>query len=153
MDNEKDIQDSHPVYAARWLTLWMRIVGSFYLFLFLATAILKLPIQTLAPEGTLEKAAVGDGVARFLVDTWFILGLAIGSIGVSLWLASFIPAQSKILIRTVIGFELIWGIGADIYQICRGHPIEKIIPWIFIHMLIITTGILTIKGTEGTKHK
>lgn len=124
----------------------MRIVGAFYLLLFVAAAILKLPIQTLAPEGTLEQAAAGDAVAMFLVDTWVILGLALSAIGIALLLASRNPAQAKTLAWTVIGFELIWGICSDIYQIARGHPIEKIIIWIVIHIVIITTGILALRN-------
>jgi hypothetical protein len=46
----------------------------------------------------------------FLVDTWVILGLAIGSIRLALLLASRIPRKAKVLVQTVIGFELIWGI-------------------------------------------
>jgi len=124
----------------------MRIVGAFYLFLFVGAAILKLPIQLLGPEGTLEKAIAGDALARFLVDTWVILGLAICAIGIALLTASRHPAQSTALAWTVIGFEFIWGMISDIYQILRGHPIEKIIVWIIIHLVIITTGILALRN-------
>jgi len=131
--------------TTKWLTVWMRTVGTFYLFLFVATAILKLPIHALGPEGTLSAAANGDAVARFLVDTWVILGLAIGSIGIALWVASRIPSEAKVLVWTVLGFELIWGIFSDVYQLMRGHPVEKIIIWIVIHILFITTGILALR--------
>lgn len=148
----KDITESSQFKEAphaKWLTWWMRIVGAFYLLLFVAAAILKLPIQTLAPEGTLEQAAAGDAVAMFLVDTWVILGLALGAIGVALLFASRIPTQAIVLVWTVIGFELIWGICSDIYQISRGHPIEKIAVWIVIHIVLITTGILALRQARG----
>ena len=132
-----------------WLVWWMRIVGTFYLSLLVATAVLKIPIQVLAPEGTLELAAGGDGVARFLVDTWVILGLAIGSIGIALLIASRVPSQARALVWTVLGFELIWGIGADIYQLSRGHSIDKIIPWIVIHSVFIATGLLVLRKTRS----
>ena len=146
-----EMHTSSPLGApvTKWLKIWMRTVGTFYVFLFVATAILKLPIQALAPEGTLDQAANGDGVAMFLVDTWVILGLAIGSIGVALWVASRNVAEASVLVWTVIGFELIWGIFSDIYQIVRGHPIEKIIIWVVIHVLFITTGILALRSTRN----
>ena len=137
--------------SVRRLGWWMRIVGCFYLFLFIPTAILKLPIKTLAPEGTLEKAASGDGVAGFLVDTWVILGLALSAIGISLLIASRHPAQSKSLVRTVILFELIWGIFSDLYQLWRGHPWQVAGTWIVIHLIIITTGLLFLRKMNNQK--
>jgi len=130
-----------------WQAWWMRIVGVFYVFLFVATAILKLPIRVLGPEGTLEKAISGDSMARFVEDTWVILGLALGAIGLALLMASRHPARSKVLVWTVIGFEFIWGIISDLYQITRGHPVEKILPWIIIHIVIITLGFLSLRNS------
>ncbi len=118
----------------------MRIVGCLYLFLFTAAAILKMPIRMLGPTGTLARAADGDAMAMFLEDTWVILGLAILSIGISLLAASRRPEKAIALAWTVICFELIWGLGSDGYQLSRGHAIENIMPWIIIHVVIITTG-------------
>ena len=146
-ENSQDIRTPN----FKWLKLWMRIVGAFYLFLFVAAAILKLPIQTLAPEGTLEKADAGDAVARFLVDTWVILGLAIGALGVALLLASRVSSRAKVLVWTVIGFELIWGLCSDMYQLMRGHSIEVIGIWIVIHIAFITTGMWALQGTRITE--
>ncbi|MEO5581653.1 MAG: BphX family protein [Saprospiraceae bacterium] len=133
-----------------WLTWWMRIVGSFYLLLFIASSVLKLPIKTLAPVDTLEKAAAGDPLALFLIDTWVILGLAIFSIGLALLVASRRPTQSIVLVWTVIGFELIWGICSDIFQIFRGHPVFVIGIWIVIHIIIISMGILSLRKARIT---
>lgn len=130
------------------LKLWMRIVGSFYLFLFVAAAILKLPIQTLAPADTLAKADAGDALARFVVDTWVILGLAISSLGVGLLLASRTPSRARVLVQTVIVFELLWGICSDVYQLIRGHSITVVGIWILIHIAVITTGFLAMRGTR-----
>jgi hypothetical protein len=129
----------------KWLAWWMRIVGTFYLFLFVAAAILKLPIMALAPEDTLSKAGAGDPLAGFLLDTWVILGLALAALGMGLILNSRQAGSSIALVWTVIGFELIWGIFSDAYQLVRGHPVEKIIPWIVIHLVFITTGILALR--------
>ena len=130
------------------LKLWMRIVGSFYLFLFVAAAILKLPIQTLAPADTLAKADAGDALARFVVDTWVILGLAISSLGAGLLLASRTPSRARVLVQTVIVFELLWGICSDVYQLMRGYSITVVGIWIPIHIAVITTGILAMRGTR-----
>ena len=51
------------------LMCWMRIVGSLYMFLFIAAVFLKLPIRAEAPTGVLEHAASGDLTAKFVVDT------------------------------------------------------------------------------------
>ena len=130
------------------LKLWMRIVGAFYLFMFVAAAILKLPIQALGPEDTLAKAEAGDVLARFVVDTWVILGLAICSMGLALLVASKVPSRATVLVWTTIGFELIWGICSDIYQLLRGHALQVVGIWIVIHIVIITTGILALRAVR-----
>ena len=130
------------------LKWWMRIVGAFYLFLFVAAAILKLPIQALAPEGTLDKAAAGDALARFVVDSWVILGLAIGSVGLALLLASRAPSRARVLVWTALGFELFWGLCADIYQLARGHSIQVVGTWIVIHIIVIATGIMALRNSR-----
>ena len=127
------------------LAWWMRIVGALYVFLFVAATFLRLPIQTEGPEGLLEKAAAGDPMAKFVVDTWVVLGLELGVIGAALVIAARVPAKATILVWTVIGGELIWGIGSDVYKLARGY--EPVVPsiWIFIHALIIVTGFLGLR--------
>ena len=132
------------------LKWWMRIVGAFYLFLFVAAAILKLPIQALAPEGTLDKAAAGDALARFVVDSWVILGLAIGSVGLALLLASRTPSRARTLVWAALGFELFWGLCSDIYQLARGHSIQVVGTWIVIHIIIISTGIFALRNSHDS---
>lgn len=122
------------------LTWWMRIVGAFYLFLSVAAAFLKLPIQVEGPPGVLERAAAGDPTARFVVDTWVVLGLALAAIGVALLVASRTPATARVLVWTVIGNEIIWGIGSDLYKIARGYAVAEPIVWIVMHSAIIFTG-------------
>ena len=127
------------------LTWWMRIVGTFYVFLFVAAAFLRLPIQAEGPEGVLALAASGDTLARFVVDTWVVLGLVLGTIGFALLVASRIPMKSTALVWMVIGNELFWGIGSDLYKLARGYPLDVSGPWILIHTLIILSGLLALR--------
>jgi len=61
------------------LKWWMRIVGLFYLLIFVAAVFIKAPISTEGPVGVLALAATGDPMARFVVDTWVTLGLELGA--------------------------------------------------------------------------
>jgi Asp-tRNA(Asn)/Glu-tRNA(Gln) amidotransferase A subunit family amidase len=55
---------------------WMQIVGAFYVLQFVMMVVVRAPIRTFGPAATLSKAADGDSLARFVVDTWTIFGLA-----------------------------------------------------------------------------
>jgi hypothetical protein len=68
------------VTSLKW---WMRAVGSLYMFLFVAAALLRIPIRAEGPPGVLEAASAGDPVARFVVDTWVTLDLELGAVGVA----------------------------------------------------------------------
>ena len=127
------------------LTWWMRIVGALYLFLFVAATFLRLPIRAEGPEGVLDQAAAGEPTARFVVDTWVTLGLELGVIGAALLIASRVPAQAGALVWTVIGSELVWGIGSDLYKIARGYPVTAPGIWFLIHSVIIVTGVLSLR--------
>ena len=70
----------------------MRLVGLFYLLLFIGTLAGK-PIRAEGPAGTIEKAASGDPTARFVVDTWVALGLLLGVIGALLLFYPGCPAK------------------------------------------------------------
>lgn len=127
------------------LVWWLRVVGVFYLFLFVMIVFVRLPLQTFAPEGTLALAASGDPIARYLVDTWVMFGLEVGVIGVALLVASRNVAQARLLVWTVMGIELVRGIVDDIYMIARGYEPGGFIAWIMIHSIIIVTGYLALK--------
>ena len=127
------------------LTWWLRIVGAFYLLQFVMIVIVKAPISAQGPVGALAQAEAGDAMARFVVDTWVTFGLEVGAIGIGLLLASLRPAESKSLVWTIIAIELARGIIADIYLISRGEKLLVLVPWLVIHTLIITTGILVLR--------
>ena len=127
----------------------MRIVGTFYVFLFVAAAILRLPIRAEGPEGILERATAGDPTANFVVETWVVLGLECAVIGLALLIASRVPARATTFIWFVIGNELIWGIGSDVYKLTRGYPLPVSGVWIVVHTVIIITGILALRTSPS----
>lgn len=127
------------------LKWWMRIVGVFYLLQFVVMAFIRIPISTLAPEGTLNRAAAGDPLARFLIDTWIAFGIEVGVIGAALLIASRKPDQAKTLVWSVIGIELLKGPAYDIYMIQQGYNPSVFVTWIIIHTIIIATGLLSLR--------
>lgn len=122
------------------LVWWLRIVGAFYLFLFVMIVFVRLPLRVFAPEGTLDLAAAGDPLAKYLVDTWVMFGLELGVIGVMLLVATRYLDQARLLVWTVIGVELVRGIVDDVYMIARGYEPAGFVGWIVIHSIIILTG-------------
>jgi hypothetical protein len=126
------------------LSWWMRVVGALYLFMCLAAIVLKLPIRVEGPKGVLAQASAGDPTARFVVDIWVMLGLYFLVIGTALLIASRVPAQARVLVWTVIGFELA-GIVVDIYKIARGYVRTAPVVWMMIHSMIIVTGLILLR--------
>lgn len=127
------------------LVWWMRVVGAFYLLLFVMAVFVKLPLQTFAPPETLTLAANGDPVAGYLVDTWVMFGLELGVIGSALVVGSWYIDQARLLVWTVIGLELVRGIVDDLYMIARGYEPTGFLVWIVIHSVIILTGYLALR--------
>ena len=127
------------------LTWWLRIVGLLYLAM--ATVILgpRIPIRTEGPPGVLERAAAGDAIARFAVDSWVMIGLYVGAIGVGLELASRSPQDARALVWAVLIVELVGGIGIDVYKIVRGYKRTPPTVWIVIHSAVIVTGWLSLR--------
>ena len=105
------------------VTWWMRIVGVLYLFVAVVSIGPRIPIKAEGPEGVLERAASGDAIARFVLDTWTMFGLYMGAVGVSL---------------------LVGGIGIDVYKLTRGYRRAPSIAWIVVHSAVILTGLLAV---------
>ena len=129
---------------------WMRVVGSLYLFLFVAAALLRIPIRAEGPPGALERASAGDPLARFVVDTWVTLGLEFGAVGVALLVASRQPSRARALVGAVLCMEVA-GIVADIYKIARGYTTPAPFVWVAIHTLIIATGLGLLRSGRGAR--
>lgn len=136
----------------RWgpLTWWLRIVGAFYLLLFVMVVFVKLPLAAFGPEGILQQAAAGDAVARFTVDTWVMFGLELGAIGVALVVASRYVERAAPLVWTVMAIELTRGIIDDIYMIAVGYEPAGYVVWIVIHSVIIAAGYLALRRAGAT---
>ena len=122
----------------RW---WMRIVGAFYMLQFVMVALVRAPIKAQAPPETLARAAAGDPLARFLIDTWVTFGLEMLGIGVGLLIASRRVAEARPLVWTVIAIELSRGIAADVYMLVRGQDPAVPVVWMGIHSVVIATAI------------
>jgi BphX-like len=128
----------------RW---WMRIVGAFYMLQFVMVALVRAPIKAQAPPDTLARAAAGDPLARFLIDTWVTFGLEMLAIGVGLLVASRWLAEARPLVWTVIGIELSRGIAADLYMLLRGLDPAVPLVWMVIHAVVIASAIWCLKST------
>ncbi len=126
---------------------WMRVVGLFYLLVFVMAAFVKAPIREEGPAGALDLAARGDPMARFVVDTWVTLGLELGAVGVALLVASRAAERARSLIWTVGAMELA-GIAADIYKIVRGYDLRAPLTWMVVHSVIVATGLWALRESR-----
>lgn len=131
------------------LLRWTRVVGVFYLLQFVGMVVVRAPIRGFGPEGALDRAAAGDPIAEFLVDTWTTFGLEVGAIGAALLLVSRLrPDQATGVAWLVIAIELVRGIANDIYFIARGIEVPGYLVWIAIHSVVIVTGVLALQATR-----
>lgn len=129
------------------LKIWMRAVGVLYLAMFVAAAIIRAPIRTLGVPGTLERAAAGDATAKFLVDTWFALGVEFATVGVALLVGSRAPARARSLVYTVLGIETVRAAVTDLHWIVNGYDLTVHGVWIAIHSVVVATGVIAVRRT------
>ena len=129
------------------LVWWMRAVGALYVLMGIVAIGPRAPIKAEGPPGILEKAAAGDPTARFVVDTWIMIGLFFAVIGVALLVASRDAQQARSLAWTVLGIELFVGMVIDVYKLFRGYRRTPPLVWIVIHTVVIVTGVLSLRAT------
>ncbi len=125
---------------------WMQIVGGFYVLQFVMMVFMRAPIRTFGPAGTLSKAAAGDTLARFVVDTWTVFGLEVGAVGVMLLIATRRTELAAGAIWTVLAIEVGRGLIADTYMIARGINVAGYLVWIVIHSVVIVTGLAALRA-------
>jgi hypothetical protein len=126
--------------------LWLRIIGSFYLVVFVLAGLLKISIRTIAPAGTLDRAAAGDVLAKLLADSWLTIGIDYAALGIALLLASRKPESSASLILGILVFELIRGIGIASYMIIQGYEPSPQIFFVILHTVVIVTGVVVLRN-------
>jgi hypothetical protein len=126
------------------LTWWLRVVGVLYLFVAAVSIGPRIPIKSEGPPDVLLRAADGDALARFVLDTWTMFGLYMGAVGVSLLVASRYATSAAPLVWMVIALELIGGIGIDVYKLAHGYKRAPPTAWIVIHATVIVTGLLVL---------
>jgi hypothetical protein len=129
------------------LRRWMQIIGVFYLAQFLMMAVVRAPIRTFGPPGTLAQADDGDALAKFVVDTWTIFGLEVLAVGVVLLAATRRADFARGAIYTVLAIEVSRGIVADLVMIARGTHAVGYLIWIAIHSTVIATGVLAMRAS------
>lgn len=145
-----DTNSSVPVAPpAGGLRRWMQVVGAFYVAQFVAMAIVRAPIRTFGPSGTLDKADHGDALAKFVIDTWTTFALEVLAVGVILLVASRRGDLARGAIYTVLAIEISRGLIADSYMIARGIHVGGYLIWIAIHATVLITGILALRTAEG----
>jgi hypothetical protein len=75
-----------------------------------------------------------------------MFGLYMAAVGVALLVASRVPETARVLVWTVIGLELIGGIGIDVYKLLRGYKRTAPVVWIVIHAAVIASGWWCLRG-------
>jgi hypothetical protein len=130
--------------ALKW---WLRIVGSLYLLegigltlmAFLATDDFAAMWAT-APVGSLDAVAVRGTLIAGLpgVLTWVLLGAL-------MWLFSRAPAKARVLVITVVAWELLVWVPADVVGFFNGFELGRTIGLVAVHAVIGISGILLLR--------
>jgi hypothetical protein len=125
------------------------VIGAFYLVQAVMLVLVRAPIRTFGPEGALARADAGDPVAKFLVDTWTTFGFEVAAVGVALLVATRSRELALGAVWTVLAIEVGRGILLDSFMIARGIEVGGYLVWIVIHLTVIVTGLLALRGDRG----
>ncbi|GAB4250668.1 MAG: hypothetical protein Kow0027_14200 [Saprospiraceae bacterium] len=82
-------------------------------------------------------------------DAWMVFVFELGSIGAVLLWFSKNPLENKGVIWLVILAEIFRGVVCDAIWITRGYDAGSYVPFIVIHLLIITTGWWFLRQAEN----
>jgi hypothetical protein len=129
------------------LKWWMRIVGALYLLEGggLSLMALFVPGEFAAmwasvPAGSLSEFAVRGTLIAGLpgVLTWVLLG------GL-LWFYSRVPAQARVLVITVVAWELCVWLPLDLIGLFNGFELARVASLVTIHAVIGASGMLALR--------
>jgi hypothetical protein len=125
---------------------WMLIVGVFYL----AMTLMNVIGIGLDSDGSMVRDStpftIDDNGVHAFVDAWMTFIFALGALGLVLLFASTRPHRGGMLVLTIVMGELAFGVGGDIWLIARGYSAAAYVPFIAVHLVIITTGVMLLRG-------
>ena len=129
------------------LTWWFRIVGVIYILLGIgfipALNAARLPLMI--PN---FDAPIGGAAYRAILDYTFMFGLEMMVVGGFLLYASRAPQRNLNLVWLIVWLELVRGIFDDMYMIWRGYNPVFMLGFTALHLIIIGSGILFVRGVE-----
>lgn len=125
-------------------TWWLRIVGVFYLALFLMNVIGVAVDQNLVRD-TIPFEIDEAGLHAF-IDAWIVFVLGIGGLGVAALYASTRPQRAEMLVAALVLGELSYGVIGDVWLMARGYSVVSYAVFTVIHLAIAGTGILLLRG-------
>lgn len=130
-----------------FLSWWFRAVGVVNLILgAMWLPFLNAPRLELSVPGW--DAPIGGTAYRGFLDFTMLFGLDLLILGAFLIVASFRPAQHRILAWFTIALSVIRGILDDIYMIASGYPLTSMLVFIGIHLAIVVTGLLALRAAS-----
>ena len=122
---------------------WLRIVGAFYLLLTALNAYYFFFNQQGYRDILPFRA--DDIAIRAFIDAWMVFIFELAVLGVMALYASRNPGQGRILVITIILAEIFRGAVADAIWIYRGYSAAEYVPFIFVHLIIVVTGIIFLR--------
>lgn len=130
-------------------TLWLRLVGGFYLLL----ALTSLRVLSVDPQmfGAMNPFAADASALRAFADAWLIFVLEMGVLGAIMLYYARDSAHNRILVLTVSILELIRGAGGDLLWMSRGWPTTNYIPFMIVHLIIAGTGLFFLRQESTGK--
>jgi hypothetical protein len=129
---------------------WMRIVGALYLMEGLGLTLMAIfatnefaEMWATATPGSLDAVAVRGTLVAGMpgVLTWVLLGAM-------LWIYSGVPARARLLVITVIAWELLVWLPLDVVGFFNGFSAGRAGGLIAVHLLIGVSGILVLPRVQ-----
>jgi hypothetical protein len=129
------------------LKWWLRIVGTLYLMEGIGLSLMALfatddfaAIWASAPVGSLDEVAVRGTLIAGLpgVLTWVLLGSM-------MWIFSRVPARARVLVVTVVAWELLVWLPIDLVGFFNGFEVGRAVGLITVHAVIGLSGLLVLR--------